>query len=276
MLTLIIAAALIGALIGSFLNVVIARLPAQVEHEARQTDTASAVGDPAPPGIAWPGSNCPHCQHAIRIRDNIPILSWLILRGRCRDCGNPISARYPFTEVLTALVTAWIVWRFGVEPLTGAMLVLSWLMIAMAVIDFETHLLPDRLTLCGLWLGLLVSVGTDFITPTLAILGAALGYSSLWVINMAYRWLRGIDGLGYGDFKLFALIGAWGGPEALVTTLLLAPIAALVVLLIQAPFKGIDGQREIPFGPYLAIAGWLAITAPPALAAWLPPWSGSI
>lgn len=271
-----ITAFLIGALIGSFLNVVIARLPAQVEHEARQTDTAPAVDDPAPPGIAWPGSHCPHCQHAIRIRDNIPIFSWLILRGRCRDCGNPISARYPFTEVLTALVTAWIVWRFGVEPLTGAMLVLSWLMIAMAVIDFETHLLPDRLTLGGLWLGLLVSVGTDFIPPTLAILGAALGYSSLWMINMAYRWLRGIDGLGYGDFKLFALIGAWGGPEALVTTLLLAPIAALVVLLIQAPFKGIDGQREIPFGPYLAIAGWLAITAPPALAAWLPPWSGSI
>ncbi|KAF0280235.1 prepilin peptidase [Spiribacter aquaticus] len=276
MLTLIIAAALVGALIGSFLNVVIARLPAQVEHEARQTDTAPAGDDPTPPGIAWPGSHCPHCQHAIRIRDNIPIISWLILRGRCRDCGNPISARYPFTEVLTALVTAWIVWRFGVEPLTGAMLVLSWLMIAMAVIDFETHLLPDRLTLGGLWLGLLVSVGTDFIPPTMAILGAALGYSSLWMINMAYRWLRGIDGLGYGDFKLFALIGAWGGPEALVTTLLLAPIAALVVLLIQAPFKGIDGQREIPFGPYLAIAGWLAITAPPAVAAWLPPWSGSI
>ncbi|MEX0372705.1 prepilin peptidase [Spiribacter roseus] len=271
-----ITAFLIGALIGSFLNVVIARLPAQVEHEARQTDTAPGGDDPAPPGIAWPGSHCPHCQHAIRSRDNIPILSWLILRGRCRDCGNPISARYPFTEVLTALVTAWIVWRFGVEPLTGAMLVLSWLMIAMAVIDFETHLLPDRLTLGGLWLGLLVSVGTDFIPPTLAILGAALGYSSLWMINMAYRWLRGIDGLGYGDFKLFALIGAWGGPEALVTTLLLAPIAALIVLLIQAPFKGIDGQREIPFGPYLAIAGWLAITAPPALAAWLPPWSGSI
>lgn len=271
-----ITAFFIGALIGSFLNVVIARLPAQVEHEARQTDTTPAGDDPAPPGIAWPGSHCPHCQHAIRIRDNIPILSWLILRGRCRDCGNPISARYPFTEVLTALVTAWIVWRFGVEPLTAAMLVLSWLMIAMAVIDFETHLLPDRLTLGGLWLGLLVSVGTDFITPTLAILGAALGYSSLWMINMAYRWLRGIDGLGYGDFKLFALIGAWGGPEALVTTLLLAPIAALIVLLIQAPFKGIDGQREIPFGPYLAIAGWLAITAPPALAAWLPPWSGSI
>lgn len=272
----IVIALLVGALIGSFLNVVIARLPAQVEHEARQTDTAPGCDDPAPPGIAWPGSHCPHCQHAIRSRDNIPILSWLILRGRCRDCGHPISARYPFTEVLTALVTAWIVWRFGVEPLTGAMLVLSWLMIAMAVIDFETHLLPDVLTLGGLWLGLLVSVGTDVITPTLAILGAALGYSSLWMINMAYRWLRGIDGLGYGDFKLFALIGAWGGPEALVTTLLLAPIAALVVLLIQAPFKGIDGQREIPFGPYLAIAGWLAITAPPAVAAWLPPWSGSI
>ena len=143
----------------------------------------------------------------------------------------------------------------------------------MAVIDFETHLLPDVLTLSGLWIGLLLSVGTDFITPTMSIIGAAAGYSSLWLINTGYRLLRGVEGLGYGDFKLFAMIGAWGGPEALLATILIAPIAALLIILIQAPFKGIDGQREIPFGPYLAVAGWLAITAPPSLAVYLPPWT---
>lgn len=269
MFYLVLLSFLVGALIGSFLNVVISRIPAQIEHADRQMDTA--VDEDPPPGIAWPGSHCPHCKHPIRIRDNVPIISWVLLRGRCRDCQNPISARYPFTEALTAIVTALVVWRFGVEPLAGAILVMSGLMIAMAIIDFETHLLPDVLTLSGVWLGLLVSVGTDFITPTLAILGAALAYSSLWLINTAYRLLRGIDGLGYGDFKLFALIGAWGGPGALLATMLIAPIAALLIVLIQAPFKGIDGQREMPFGPYLAIAGWGAIVAPPALAVWLPP-----
>ena len=271
MLAFLVAAALIGALIGSFLNVVIARIPAQIEHADRQMDAMAKTDEP-PPGIAWPGSHCPHCKHPIRIRDNIPVISWLLLRGRCRDCGQAISARYPFTELLTGAVTAWLVWQYGLQPITGCLFVLSAWMIAMAVIDYETTLLPDALTLSGLWLGLLVSVGTDFISPTLAILGAALGYSSLWVINTTYRWLRGIDGLGYGDFKLFALIGAWGGPEALLMTLVVAPLAALGVLLLQAPFKGIDGQREIPFGPYLAIAGWVAITAPTAIASALPPW----
>ncbi|RZU98612.1 prepilin peptidase [Spiribacter vilamensis] len=261
----------LGALVGSFLNVVISRIPAQIDYAERQTDSASGDNAP-PPGIAWPGSHCPHCKHPIRIRDNIPIISWLLLRGRCRDCDAPISPRYPFTEALTAIVFAAVVAWYGIEPITAVLLLLSGWMIAMAIIDFETHLLPDALTLSGLWIGLLVSVGTDFITPTMSIIGAAAGYSSLWLINAGYRLLRGIEGLGYGDFKLFALIGAWGGPEALLATILIAPIAALLIILAQAPLMGIDGQREIPFGPYLAVAGWIAITAPPSLAVYLPPW----
>jgi leader peptidase (prepilin peptidase)/N-methyltransferase len=269
---ILLGTAAIGLIIGSFLNVVISRIPTQIAYADRQLD-GSAEGEQPPPGIIWPGSHCPNCQHPIRARDNIPVISWLLLRGQCRDCQHPIAPRYPFTELLTALVTGFIVWRFGVEPLTGAMLVFSWVMIALAIIDFETQLLPDSLTLGGMWIGLLASVFSGFLSPELAIVGASLGYASLWLINTGYRLLRGVEGLGYGDFKLFAMIGAWGGPEALLATMLIAPIAALLIVLLQAPFRGIDGQREIPFGPYLATAGWLAVTAPPTLARWLPPWS---
>ncbi|MEX0430639.1 prepilin peptidase [Spiribacter insolitus] len=270
-------AIILGALLGSFLNVVISRVPAQIDYAARQTDRAEGEpGSPPPPGIAWPGSHCPACKHPIRIRDNIPIISWLMLRGRCRDCSEPIPLRYPVTELFTAIITAVVVLRFGIGDLTLLlpMLLLSWWLIAMAVIDLETRLLPDALTLSGLWLGLLFSVSTGFISPTMAIIGAAVGYASLWLINTGYVWLRGHDGLGYGDFKLFAMIGAWGGVETLLATSLIAPICALLIAVAQIPRQGFSSRREMPFGPYLALGGWIAIMAPPSIAVWLPPWAG--
>ena len=265
----------LGALIGSFLNVVIARIPAQIDYAARQADRgaddATAMDDP-PPGIAWPGSHCPACKHPIRLYDNIPIVSWLLLRGRCRDCGIAISGRYPATELLTALLTAAIVWFHGPSLATVGLLLLTWWLLALALIDAETQLLPDVLTLSGLWAGLLFSLWSPVVTPAMAIIGAAAGYTALWGLNALYRQWRGHDGLGYGDFKLFALLGAWGGVEALLTTSLVAPILALVVVLIQIPRRGFHARQAMPFGPYLALGGWIAIVPPPSLLHWLPPW----
>lgn len=267
------AAAGLGALIGSFLNVVISRIPAQINYAAEQMDRPDGEPEaPTPPGIVWPGSHCPKCKHPIRIRDNIPIISWLILQGRCRDCNASIPWRYPLTEIFTALVIALVVWRFGIGELTLPMILLSGWLIALAVIDLETRLLPDALTLSGLWLGLLSSVWTGLISPAAAIIGAVVGYSSLWLLNAAYRLLRGYDGLGYGDFKLFAMIGAWGGAEALLATSLIGPICALLIVIARIPSQGFHSRGEMPFGPYLAMGGWIAIMAPPAISVWLPPW----
>mgnify|MGYP000506346513 CR=1 FL=1 len=152
------------------------------------------------------------------------------------------------------------------------MIALSAILLTLALIDAKTFLLPDSLTLSGLWLGLLVSATIGPIEPAMAIIAAASGYSALWLLNTAYRFVRGIDGLGHGDFKLLALIGAWGGPDALIATIFIAPLVAIAVVLAQTPFAGLNGQRELPFGPYLAGAGWIALIAPPAITPYLPPW----
>ncbi|AGM40786.1 leader peptidase PilD [Spiribacter salinus M19-40] len=258
-MTLILSACLFGAIVGSFLNVVASRIPARLAYDwAQAPDTPPADSGVRPPGIAWPGSRCPACHHPIRIADNVPILSYLRLKGHCRDCHAAISARYPITELLGAAVTVAVVLQFGVTASAAGLLIFTWWLLALAVIDFETQLLPDSLTLSGLWLGLLLSLTPAALTsPALAILSAAAGYSALWLINAGYGRLRGRDGMGFGDFKLFAMIGAWTGPEGLITTALLASLAALLVALVGLITRRLEAGQAIPFGPYLALGGWL-------------------
>lgn len=250
--------------VGSFLNVVIHRLPRMIEEDWRRECSETAAGGEAallPPrfNLATPGSRCPHCGHAIRALENIPILSYLVLRGRCSACSAPIGLRYPLVEAGTALLSVLVVWHFGLGWETAAALLLTWGLIALAVIDLDTQLLPDALTMPLLWLGLLLSIPGWFTDAHSAILGAALGYASLWLVFHLFRLATGKEGMGFGDFKLFALFGAWLGWQHLPQIILLSACtgAVLGVLLILA--RGRDRQAPLPFGPFLAAAGWLSL-----------------
>lgn len=254
--------AVLGLLVGSFLNVVILRLPVMLERDW-QAQCAEISGMTPPQGAAVslvrPGSRCPACGHAIRPRDNIPVLGWLLLRGRCRDCGSRISVRYPLIEAVTALLSVVVVLELGVTPAGAAALVLTWLLIALTVIDLDHQLLPDALTLPGLWLGLLLSLGGVLVAPGTAIAGAAAGYLSLWGVYHLFRLLTGKEGMGYGDFKLLALLGAWLGWSSLPLIILLASVVGAVVGIAMILGLGRHRDQPIPFGPYLAAAGWIAL-----------------
>jgi leader peptidase (prepilin peptidase) / N-methyltransferase len=266
-------AALMGLFVGSFLNVVIVRLPIILfkswEREALAflaTRTGNPLAAPAVPmastetfNLAFPGSHCPHCQHPIRWYDNIPVLSFCWLRGKCRDCHAAIHWRYPTVELLSALLSAWIAFHFGVTIQAIAALFLTWVLIAQTFIDIEHQLLLDNLTLPTLWAGLLLSLYPVFVTPVDAILGAAIGYCFFWGIYWVFKWATGKEAMGYGDFKLLALLGAWLGWQALPTIILLASLGGSIVgLCLIIGFKR-DKNTPFPFGPYLAIAGWLAL-----------------
>jgi leader peptidase (prepilin peptidase)/N-methyltransferase len=250
--------------IGSFLNVVIYRLPRMLESNWRN-ECAEAMEQAADPTaaermtLAQPGSRCPHCGHAITALENIPLVSYLILRGRCSSCGKPIGIRYPLIEAATAILSVLVVWRFGLSWEAGGALLLTWGLIALIVIDYDTQLLPDAITLPLLWLGLLLSLAGWFTDSHSAILGAALGYTSLWSLFHLFRLLTGKEGMGYGDFKLFATFGAWLGWQCLPQTILIsACVGALVgVLLILTGRHG--RYAPMPFGPYLAAAGWISL-----------------
>ena len=254
-------AAVLGLLVGSFLNVVILRLPARLAAQWRrdaQEELALAVSDePLPPGIVREPSHCPHCQHPLAIADNIPLLGWLLLRGRCRYCRAPISIQYPLVELLTGVLSAIVVWKLGPGWPALAGLVLTWTLIALAGIDFRTQLLPDQITLPLLWLGLLLSLLPMFVMPAPAILGTALGYLSLWSVYWLFKLLTGKEGMGYGDFKLLAALGAWMGPVALLPVVLLSSLVGALIggTLILLHRHG----REVPmpFGPFIAMAGWI-------------------
>jgi leader peptidase (prepilin peptidase) / N-methyltransferase len=254
-------AAVLGLLVGSFLNVVILRLPARLAAQWRrdaQEELALAVADePLPPGIVREPSHCPHCKHPLAIADNIPLLGWLLLRGRCRYCRAPISIQYPLVELLTGVLSAIVVWKLGPGWPALAGLVLTWTLIALAGIDFRTQLLPDQITLPLLWLGLLLSLLPMFVMPAPAILGAALGYLSLWSVYWLFKLLTGKEGMGYGDFKLLAALGAWMGPVALLPVVLLSSLVGALIggTLILLHRHG----REVPmpFGPFIAMAGWI-------------------
>ncbi|WP_405227734.1 prepilin peptidase [Lentisalinibacter sediminis] len=260
---------LLSLLIGSFLNVVILRLPVMMEREWRAQ--AAAVegreeGPAEPFNLVVPRSRCPQCGAAVRAWQNIPILSYVLLRGRCAGCSASIGVRYPVVEAFTALASVLVAWRFGVTPEAVAALAFTWTLIALAVIDIDHQLLPDSLTLPLLWLGLLLSLWHDtadatvlFQTPREAIIGAAAGYLSLWSVYHLFRLATGKEGMGYGDFKLLAALGAWLGWQMLPLIILLSAAVGAVVGIALMVFTRRGRDVPIPFGPYLAAAGWIAL-----------------
>ena len=255
------AALVFGLLVGSFLNVVILRLPARLEwqwkQDARDTLGLTDTYDPAPPGIVVEGSHCRHCGHKLAPWENIPLVSYVALGGKCRQCRQPISWQYPAVELLTGLLFAACIWRFGADVEGGLALVFTGVLIAAAGIDLRTTWLPDQLTLPLLWIGLLASVVTVYVDPVSAILGAAAGYASLWSVYKLFKLVTGKEGMGYGDFKLLAALGAWCGIKAILPILLISSRVGAVIGSIWLLAKGKDRGTQIPFGPYLAIAGWI-------------------
>ncbi|MCU7929238.1 MAG: A24 family peptidase [Candidatus Thiodiazotropha sp. (ex Codakia rugifera)] len=260
---LLLFSALFGLSVGSFINVVIHRLPRMMENQWRsdcaELNGVGASKEPQPYNLSQPASHCPKCNHKIRIWENIPVVSWLLLKGRCSKCNTPISLRYPVIEAFTGILTLAVVLHFGVTWATLAALVLTWALIALSMIDFDVQLLPDSITLPFLWLGLLLSLAAIFTEPRSAILGAAAGYLSLWSIYQLFKRLTGKEGMGYGDFKLLAMLGAWLGWQYLPQIIMLSALVGAVVGILLIVLRGRDRNIPIPFGPYLAAAGWISL-----------------
>ena len=254
-------AGVLGLIVGSFLNVVILRLPARMEwfwkRDAREMLALAADGAPAPPDLVRQGSHCPHCKHPLAAWDNIPLLSWLLLRGRCRYCKAPISKQYPLVELLCGVASAVVVWKFGLAWQSAAALLCTWILIAAAGIDFRTQLLPDSLTLPLLWLGLLLSLVPLFASPRDALIGAAAGYLALWSVFWLFKLATGKEGMGYGDFKLFAATGAWLGWTALLPVIIIAALSGALIGIAMLRVRGQDRSVPFAFGPFLAIAMWI-------------------
>ncbi len=264
---LILVCVLFGLLVGSFLNVVIHRIPKMMEatwrQEARELlDQPAAKGEETPPifNLVTPGSHCPHCNHRIRWYENVPVVSWALLKGRCSGCKAAISKRYPIIELLTALVAGLCAWRFGYDPWLIFMLYGSFTLLALAVIDLDTTLLPDDLTYPLLWAGLLAAVlGISPVSLSDAVIGAMAGYLALWSLYWVFKLLTGKEGMGYGDFKLLAALGAWLGWQYLPVVVLLSSVVGLVFAVSMMASGSMKRDQGIPFGPYLAIAGWIAL-----------------
>jgi leader peptidase (prepilin peptidase)/N-methyltransferase len=266
---------LLGLIIGSFLNVVIYRLPIILEREWRsQASEVLATGsEPAvaavPPErftLSTPRSACPNCKAPITAMQNIPVISWLVLRGRCTSCKAKISARYPVVELATGLLSAWVGWHFGFGAPAACALLVTWALIALTGIDIDHQLLPDNITLPLMWAGLLAAVAIGPVmgvalpaSPKDAIIGAAAGYISLWLVFHAFKLVTGKEGMGYGDFKLFAALGAWLGWKVLPMVIVLSAATGAVLGILMIALQGRDRRAPMPFGPYLAAAGWLAM-----------------
>jgi leader peptidase (prepilin peptidase)/N-methyltransferase len=263
--TLAIVCALFGLLIGSFLNVVIHRLPRMMERDwrAQCAELTGQNGQEAPAAeplsLVKPRSRCPHCGHQIGALENIPILSFLLQKGRCKGCGKPISPRYPLVEAITAVLFAFAAWRFGFTLASaGAMLFIA-AMIALTCIDFDTQLLPDDITLPLVWAGLLINLNGTFATLSSAVIGAAAGYLVLWLVYWAFKLATGKEGMGYGDFKLLAAIGAWFGWQMLPLVILASSFVGAIVGIALIVLARHGRNVPIPFGPYLAAAGIIAL-----------------
>jgi leader peptidase (prepilin peptidase)/N-methyltransferase len=261
-LVFVVCAAAFGLAIGSFLNVVIYRLPKmmQAEWHAECAELNGREPEPQPRfNLLVPGSHCPSCKTPLRIRDNLPLLSFLASRGRCAHCGAAISARYPVVEALTAVLAAWVAWQFGFGLAGLAALALTCVLIALTFIDADTTLLPDSLTLPLLWAGLLVNLNGTFAPLRDAVIGAAAGYLILWSIYWLFKLATGKEGMGYGDFKLLAALGAWFGWKMLLPILLLSSVVGATVGIVLMILARRGREVPIPFGPYLAAAGFLVL-----------------
>ncbi|WP_051516643.1 A24 family peptidase [Herbaspirillum sp. RV1423] len=255
-------AACLGLLIGSFLNVVIHRLPHMMEREAENylaRETGQSLPHRERYDLWTPRSACPRCATPVAARHNIPLLGYLLLRGRCAHCREAISLRYPVVEAVSALMSAWVAWRFGLGTTGLAALAFTYFLIALSFIDARTQLLPDSLTLPLLWLGLLVNLAGAFVPLRDAVAGAAAGYLVLWAIYWIFRLATGKEGMGYGDFKLMAALGAWLGWQALPLVLALASCLGAAVGLAAVALRRQSSDQAIPFGPYLALAGMLML-----------------
>ena len=252
-----------GLLIGSFLNVVILRLPTRLEHDWQNQcnellETGVALEEP-PPGIMWSRSQCPKCGHSIKAHENIPLLSYILLKGRCASCKAPISSRYPVVEAITAVFFLLVAMHFGPSVQTLAALGITALLIALAGIDIDHQLLPDNLTFLLLWAGLFASLFGVFTDPVSSIIGAMAGYLSLWSVYHLFRLMTGKEGMGYGDFKLLAALGAWLGWQMLPLIILLSSLVGAVIGLVMIGLKRHKSSQPMPFGPYIALAGWIAM-----------------
>ncbi len=268
-------AGLFGLLIGSFLNVVIHRLPIMLERDWRR-QAAEILVDPAaaPAGVEdtvfnllRPRSSCPNCKALIRAWENIPVLSYLLLGGRCANCSAPIGLRYPLVELATGALTALVAWHFGFTPECAGALLLTWSLIALAVIDLDHQILPDVITLPLLWAGIAFTLlaPTTFTDLRSSVIGAIAGYLSLWSVYHLFRLVTGKEGMGYGDFKLFAALGAWLGWQMLPVIILLSALVGAVTGIALIVIRGRDRQLPIPFGPFLAAAGFTAMLWGPEL-----------
>lgn len=265
-------AALFGLLVGSFLNVVIYRIPKMMQRES-DNYVAQESGKELPHteryNLMVPRSACPHCGHQITAMENIPVISWLALRGKCRKCKAPISPRYPAVELLTGVLAGVLVWTFGSGLAGLATLLFLFLLVAMTFIDVDTQLLPDDLTYPLLWTGLLVNLHGTFVPLQDAVIGAAAGYLVLWSVYWLFKLVTGKEGMGYGDFKLLAALGAWLGWQMLPAIILLSSVVGAVVGISLIVFAKRGRDKPIPFGPYLAAAGLIALLYGSSISAWL-------
>jgi leader peptidase (prepilin peptidase)/N-methyltransferase len=260
----LVLAAVVGLCVGSFLNVVIHRLPKMLERGWREqcAEFEGVAATEAPTyNLVVPRSQCPSCGHKIGALENIPVVSYLVLRGHCLACRAPISARYPIVELLAAFLAVAAIVRFGITPAAVAACVFLWMLLALTLIDFDTQLLPDNLTLPLLWAGLLANVlgAAPIANLRDAVIGAIAGYLTLWLVYWLFKLIRGKEGMGYGDFKLLAALGAWLGWQMLPLIVLLSSVVGAAIGISLVVFKGRDHQTPLAFGPYLAIAGGIAL-----------------
>jgi leader peptidase (prepilin peptidase) / N-methyltransferase len=266
---------IVGLMVGSFLNVVIHRLPIMMEADWKQQcleflhPDQAASAPPSPRyNLVVPRSACPHCGHKITALENVPVISYLALRGKCSNCKAPINARYPAVELLTGLLTLAVAWKFGVSVQAISAIAFTWALIALTFIDADTTLLPDDITLPLLWAGLLVNAFGLFTSLSAAVFGAVAGYLVLWSVFWLFKLTTGKEGMGYGDFKLLAAIGAWLGWQMLPQVILLSALVGAIVGVIGIVVYGREKGAKIPFGPYLAAAGFIALLWGPQINAW--------
>jgi len=259
------SAGLLGLVVGSFLNVVIYRLPIILErnwkHQCEEFLGKNKTGEntTTPFNLLTPRSQCPHCGHAITALENVPLISFLWLKGKCSACQKPISRRYPLVELLSAALSAGVAWHFGVHFTTPAALILTWALIALTFIDLDRQILPDAITVPFLWIGLAANYLNLFTELHSAVLGAIAGYVFLWLVFQLFKYITGKEGMGYGDFKLFAVFGAWQGSQVLPLIILLASLVGAIIGIGFIVLRGHDRRVPIPFGPFLCSAAWITL-----------------